>query len=448
MGRDRGREGAPCPDEIIDPQCLERMLLDAVAGALRSRDLGDVGSRATGRQAAPLSAEQVLALDPQAVAEWVVGRYPWWSYPAVVIGSPHAAAGHLAAALGVPWLPASFPLTVRWPGGHPTDPAGALGLGAHLAQSVFSRHRDIAIRQVHDLAAPDDAPSSIDLVVSWRSAPAAYRRFLDGCLAQGGVLLLVRDDGRWPVLGAGSRYTFQLGRRQRGQDPLTMADLCRVLHRVWHWSPIVTGWERGADLCGDGYVETGVEPALVDSLARWAMTTGRRSRQVLYHRPEDLSATVADVYRRWLRTAGKTGNRLIVECGRLVDVWQVIQAGLVPYWCADPLRASAAALEWWLAGSQPYAQIEVLIDPPGRPSAAVAQISQWLAAAAFATRRGAVDSLCARQHPRGSVAPAHGTTTLRAHPRDLPAPPPLDAELAIASLATAADQGLVSFAPI
>jgi hypothetical protein len=49
---------------------------------------------------------------------------------------------------------------------------------------------------------------------------------------------------------------------------------------------------------------------------------------------------VSELYRQWLRHLGGTGNRLVVECGRLIEPWHVLRAGLVPYWCRDPGRAT------------------------------------------------------------------------------------------------------------
>jgi len=42
--------------------------------------------------------------DPEAVAGWLTDHYLDEGYPALVLGSPHGAAVHLAAAMGAPWL--------------------------------------------------------------------------------------------------------------------------------------------------------------------------------------------------------------------------------------------------------------------------------------------------------------------------------------------------------
>lgn len=153
-------------------------------------------------------------------------------------------------------------------------------------------------------------------------------------------------------------------------------------------------------------------------LERMFRRAGRPVREVLYSDPASLSAAVADLYRQWLRTLGGTGDRLVVECGRRVDPWHVLRAGLVPYWCHAPDRAAVRRLTWWIAGSEPFAAVET---PHVDPHEDAAPPDRWRAVTAFATRRGGVDP-----GPDGW------------HPEDLPYPPVLDPDAALHSLASGA----------
>ena len=65
-----------------------------------------------------------------------------------------------------------------------------------------------------------------------------------------------------------------------------------------------------------------------------------------------------------LQSAGKTGNRAVVECGRLLDPYHVLRAGMVPYWCESATIASVDAAERWLVGSRPFSVVEVLPEQP------------------------------------------------------------------------------------
>lgn len=159
--------------------------------------------------------------------------------------------------------------------------------------------------------------------------------------------------------------------------------------------------------------------------------------RVLFAEPEALSAATADVYRGWLRAAGKSGDRCVVECGRLLDPWQVIRAGLVPYWCENATSRRVAGAEWWLAGSTPFSSVDVLPEPPGMRSPALAGLPQWLAVASFGRRRRALDRIAARGYPVTSVPTRHATEVLRGQPYDLPAPARLGVQDALAGLRAA-----------
>ncbi|GAB3808319.1 hypothetical protein GCM10027605_40580 [Micromonospora zhanjiangensis] len=177
-----------------------------------------------------------------------------------------------------------------------------------------------------------------------------------------------------------------------------------------------------------------MEPDLEAGLRDWARGVGSPLHRVLYPRPAALSAAVADLYRRWLRRAGKTGDRCVVECGRLLDPAQVIRAGLVPYWCESATARAVAGVEWWLAGSEPFSSVDVLPEPPGLRSPALAGLPQWLAVASFGRRRRMVDRTAARGYPVTPVPTRHATAVLRGQPYDLPSPAPLRAVDVLAEL--------------
>jgi hypothetical protein len=167
----------------------------------------------------------------------------------------------------------------------------------------------------------------------------------------------------------------------------------------------------------------GPDQSAIAALARYAAASGHPTR--VSRVPADtLSAMVAELYRGWLRAAGKTGNRLVVECGPLLDPWHVLRAGLVPYWCPGARLGDVEQLTWWIAGEEPYTSIEILLQPPGRPPLA-GEMDSWLGVAQFARRRGVVAPICRRAYPTRPLTSRHATKILREHPADLPLPPAL-----------------------
>ncbi len=419
--RDAATRGATRPlpaEQALGPYGQVGSLVLATARALGAQEReptgtgGSVLRRLTGGLTAPreerttLRPAQTGQIDADAIARFTTDQYPQERFPAVVVGSPHGAAAHLAVALRVPWLPAAFDVTVQ----APPEPAGDAGIpslvssGAAVAEAVLARNPELSVRQVHD---PTTAvPGVLTLFLRWRRMPAAYHEFLVERLVPGAPVLLVRDTSTAPALVGPGRFGFQYG---GPEDDLPS------LPGTW-----VHG-ETAYGVCG-GFAET---------LRVWAEERCHPLRRIMFGRPEALSAAVADVYRRWLRSAGKTGNRLVVECGRLLDPGQVVRAGLVPFWLPTPRHQTVAETAWWLAGSEPFSQIEVIIEPPGSSTPNLASLAQFEAVARFATRQGRVDTAAARAYPYGTVSARHATRVLRAHPYDLPAPPELPSATAV-----------------
>lgn len=423
-------EGAPPPERLVRPDSRELLLLQATA-----RVLADANTNSTGSDCVPyrpLSPDHVDTVDPEAVAEWMVRQYPRRSYPGVVVGSAHGAAAHLAAALGVPWLPAAFEIAVEWPGGTTDDPPAAAEFGLRQAGRILTSDTGVCVRQVHDpvgrsaLGAPELPPigSTVSLFVRWQRLPTAYHRFFTAHLAPGADVLLVRDARTWPVVSAiGGRYTFQLGSRASGPPPTETQEDLPHEHQA--------------------YAEYGVESGFSDDLRAWTGQTGHRLRQVVFNCAAALSGSVADVYRHWLRSAGRSADRLAVECGRLLDARQVLRAGLVPYWCENALETSVTGVEWWLAGSAPFTSVQVLAEPPGVALPAVASLRQWRAVASFGTRLRVLDDTCARVYPYGPVPARHATDVLRPKRYGGRPPAPLGVQDALRQLYD--DSGVAGF---
>ncbi|ASW57671.1 hypothetical protein [Plantactinospora sp. KBS50] len=445
------------PERIVAADSPARVLLAACARGLRGQDCADLGhqpvlarfrgapetirraaiARAAARGALP--ADWVAEVDVQRVARWIVDHYPAGTSPGVLLGAPHGAAAHLAVALRMPWLPAGFEISVSWPEGAADDPAAALRYAGPVVARLLAANPGITVRQVHDPVGRGVlAGATITLVVRWRRLPEAYLRFLADRLDPGAAVLALRDARTWPVLAAGSGQGFQVGSPASGLDPADFArdsaslpDVLRGAggdHR--RWDPPSAG-------CPAEFAEHGLEPDLEAELRACVQGRDGTLHRVLCPRPEALSAAVADVYRGWLRAAGKAGDRCVVECGRLLDPWQVVRSGMVPYWCERATRRSVAGAEWWLAGSEAFSSVDVLPEPPGLHSPALAGLPQWLAVASFGRRRAAVDRMAARGYPVTSVPTRHATEVLRAQPYDLPAPSPLRVPDLVAGLRAA-----------
>ena len=443
---------ALAPARVVSPDGPERPLLEAVVRAVSQRGCDDLDRvPVLGRQArlpadlrwSALAAEQaaeavplelVDLIDAAAVARWITGRYPAGAWPAVVLGSAHGGAAHLAAALGAPWLPTTFTLTVPWPDGSVGDWAGAMQWGAKIADQILAADPDVTIRQVHDPVRQGGlCGSTVTLHLRWRRLPRAYQDFLRSGLGRRGATLLLRDTRSWPVVELTDRLSFQLGSPASGlrHEDQTMDNPAfrRLVHSVGgdHWpTPYLDSPARFAELAG--------EPELERELRRLSQELGRPTHRVLYPGPELLSACVADLYRDWLRGGEHDGDGCVVETGRLLDPWRVLMSGLVPYWCESAARPAVEAAEYWLAGGGSFGTVTILPGAPGTTFETHAGVAQWRAIAAFARHAPYFNRQSLSRYPALPLPASHASEVLRRRHRPTGMPPALPFGRALAAL--------------
>ncbi|GIJ47687.1 hypothetical protein Val02_45730 [Virgisporangium aliadipatigenens] len=274
-------------------------------------------------------AARLLDLDPEAVARWLAARYPARLYPAAVIGSPHGAAVHLAAALGGVWLPGGFGLRVE-PGARVRESGGSR-IRAPL-EALLRRHPGV---RLYESDATGPGPSTVDLTVKWTSMPAAYTSFLRERLRPGAPVAVFADCRCRATSRISSAHLRQ------GREP-----------------------HRDRVDCFDFPAGTGVTSPFMRAVRRYGVDHGHPVRVMLMTEPAVLSASVANLYRGWLRGYGRPADRLVIQTGRHLAPGLVRTAGLVPYWSSALHGPDLEALEYWLAGSRPFADIR-LPDPAG-----------------------------------------------------------------------------------
>jgi hypothetical protein len=117
----------------------------------------------------------------------------------------------------------------------------------------------------------------------------------------------------------------------------------------------------------------------------------------------------------------------------------VITAGLVPYWCESASARALDGAESWLAGSERFAYVDVLPQPPGTVCGAHAGPPQWRASAWFAERSGLVDREAMRRYPMLPLPTSHAAAVLHRRPRTGEPPAPLTAAEAVRGLRRAGE---------
>jgi len=126
-----------------------------------------------------IDARRARHFDMERVAEWLVGLYPERPYPAVFVGSSNGALTHLAAALGVPWLPQTFLCPIRAPFSDPDDAQRGFEKGRPIVDALLAADSRIAVHHMQDPNQDRLMLRSMSYFrLKYRALPLGYREFL------------------------------------------------------------------------------------------------------------------------------------------------------------------------------------------------------------------------------------------------------------------------------
>lgn len=391
---------APLAERLVAPV---NALPEAVREEVYRRGSGSEGIRP----------EQLHTVSAEAIARWMTGCYgAGRSYPAAVVGSSSGAVAHLAAALGVPFLPQTMMVPVRQPEVDPDNAHHGLQAGRGPADLLLDANPELQLHHMHD---PNQDRLTLARAayfrVKRRQLGEAFARFLTESLPRGATLFVADCRLRWPVTRVGDRHVFQFG----ALGGMSAEDF----HRRWD-APVPD--EEAPE------AEWGFDPALLDDLRALAERRGLRLRRIVFENPEDLSPLVADLHRWWYRRRGHPAGRLLVESFVLLDPWWAIRTASVPLWLAFAVEPSAARLEDYLAASEPYDDIRLTLFSHGTQGVGVAPIERWRSVLDSSGARAGFLGVDERRFPRDFASFGRFTRELRA--LDAPHRPPAALTLA------------------
>jgi len=149
---------------------------------------------------AAMSKRRLARLDAENLARAVVERYPQRCYPAVLVGATGGAVVHLAAALGVPWLPQTVMVQVRNLGADPDDPRAAAADLTPPIRALLARNPGVLAYHHHDPNQDRVPIAGMACVrVKWLRLPVRYAGFLRRVLEPGGRIIFVNCTWRRPT---------------------------------------------------------------------------------------------------------------------------------------------------------------------------------------------------------------------------------------------------------
>jgi hypothetical protein len=300
------------------------------------------------------------AVNMDDVAAWLADGIPQRRYPAALIGSSNGALTHLAAAMQIPWLPATVLVPVSRVA-DPHKPDAALRFGERYAPALLDANPSVVLHHMHDQVQDELMVARMTYFrVKWRTLPAPYVRFLTRSLAPAAPVIVVEDESTWPVVQVADRHVFQTG-AQGGLAP-----------QAYLRRPNTPAADAEAP-----EAEWGAEPALGHDLARWCAAHGHPLVRLAYTGPQAPAHAVATLLRQWYVGRGEDGDRLLVPQFVLGDPWRTINSASTPFWTFFSVQAALRSLDDHLAASPRYRHVDVLLFQHGVDSDGIATPDEW-----------------------------------------------------------------------
>ncbi|MCK5053193.1 MAG: hypothetical protein KAR65_02885 [Anaerolineales bacterium] len=280
-------------------------------------------------------------------------------FDAILVGSAMGGAtAHLAAVLGVPFLPQPFILGLR--GGSPEDEVPPhLALTSRVAERILERNPEvIAIGHfdpIHD--------GWLTRVVSHLrlkliDLPRGYREFIENKLKPGGTIVYLDCEARWLQYRMGSRQVYQIG-GWGGISPQEFIEGSERIDRALaeSGSKHRGGWEiPDHEPVEEPESEWGSEPGLDRALEVFALEQGYNFERITFDDPQGFSRLAFLAHEELYRQQGREAEGVLVETFTQYDPQLVLSSGLLPLW-----------LIFNTTDSREFLEIQSQFFPRGKP---------------------------------------------------------------------------------
>lgn len=255
-------------------------------------------------------------------------------FPCITIGSSlGGASAHLALALGGPFLPQPFVLTLR--GGSPDgNVLRYYQHAAKLAKQITESNPGILAIQHYDPVHDEWMTRYVNhLRLKLLSLPNSYARFIENYLIDGGAVCYLDCQARWLRYRTSERTFFQVG----GWGDITpeeyiygsgrLTDYCRkmgLIHGNWQLPdfPLEIGPES----------EWGSEPEMLLKVQDFCYRKGFQFIHIQMNDPDDFSRLAYRSVELLLAKEGRKASGTLIEMFSQFDATAVQLSGLLPLW--------------------------------------------------------------------------------------------------------------------
>ncbi|MFP4089298.1 MAG: hypothetical protein ACLFT3_03255 [Cyclobacteriaceae bacterium] len=327
-----------------------------------------------------LDAAEIGTVDIADMEKWVCSIYKDQKYPAIAIGSTNGALNHLYAALGIPWLPQTFLIPVKKPPYLDKDkPKEVISWAQEAADLLL---KNIPGLGLHHMMDPNHDRLHLNTITYFRVKKLGlgehYQKFISDKLQEGGKILIINCEQKWPVSRISERNVFQFGGAGGGikaEEYYQGSE--RVSRFLKEYESNVDHWDA-PDMDEEApEAEWGYQDAINKDILSLSREKQIEVEQLRFVHPEDPSAYVADLYRDWYRQMGREDDRLLIECFALHDPYWAIKSCSVPLWMLFNDGQSADFVENYLKNRPEFDEIYMMLMSHGTESIGLAGIERW-----------------------------------------------------------------------
>jgi hypothetical protein len=266
-----------------------------------------------------VSPEELKDFREDKLSELLTGQYPKKKYPGVMIGSSNGAGAYLCAALGIPFLPQTFLLPVRRII-QPDNLVEDMEWGKEYARILLENNPGLQIHQMHD---PVQDRLMVERMAYFRikklNLGGWYKNFIRSFVENGSTLFTIECNLTWPVTKISDRYYFQAG----GLGALSPGELSESKPEIEKFlkqeGSSLDKWNVPDITANKPEAEWGFVDDLLTDIEYIVKEKEMNICQIVFEKPDDLSAMAADLYRWWYTRLCMDPNRLIAECFALLD---------------------------------------------------------------------------------------------------------------------------------
>ncbi len=324
-----------------------------------------------------ISLKKLKKVDDRMISDWITEAYPPKKYPGVIIGSSNGALIHIAAMLGIPWVPQTVMLALN----RKMDPDELLRdveWGKRATAVMREKLSHFRFHQMHD---PIQDRVMVANMAYFRikrlKLGKRLEEFLKDALMPGATIFISDCDYKWPSHRVDEFHYFQTG----GLGDVGGYEYAKGSGRIERFlkqqKSRLKKWQTPEPLVDVAEAEWGFAKELGGDIKRFSEKNGFSVKRLAYGHPEDLSPLAADLSALWYRRNGIRSSRLLIECFALVEPWWAAKTGSIPYWAAFNTKRSLGSIKDYVEKMGPWDEIYAMVMSNAVEGIGFIPIKEW-----------------------------------------------------------------------